>query len=172
MERSPEDELERMQQEAEEWAARQLGEQVAGVGPYRWRGPAGYEYRSEATWMGLPLVHIAFGFGPDGRPLVARGVVASGGVAIGVLALGGVALGGVTLGGVSLGLLALGGLALGYGAAGGMAIALWLAIGGLAISAQYAIGGLALAPHALGGNAQDPLLLRWLEEHLHLRWMP
>lgn len=127
----------------------------------------GYEYKSAQTLFGLPLVHIAQGIDPQtGRPRVARGIIAVGNVAFGLIALGGVAFGGVAIGGVGIGVLALGGMAAGFAALGGMSFALWLALGGMAISAQYAIGGLALAPHALGGNAQDPELLRWLE-----RWL-
>ncbi len=124
----------------------------------------GHEYRSKATLFGVPLVHIAQGFDPQtGRQRVARGIIAIGNVAIGVVALGGVAIGGIAVGGMAVGLLALAGMAAGVIALGGMSLAAWLALGGMAISAQYAIGGLALAPHALGGNAQDPVLLRWLE---------
>jgi hypothetical protein len=125
----------------------------------------GHEYRSRATLFGWPLVHIAQGFDPQtGRPRIARGIIAVGNVAIGVVALGGVAIGGIAIGGVAVGVLALAGMAAGIVALGGMAAAVWLALGGMAISAQYAIGGLALAPHALGGNAWDPVLWHWLEQ--------
>lgn len=127
----------------------------------------GYEFKSALSLFGLPLVHIAQGIDPQtGRPRVARGILAIGNVAFGVVAIGGVAFGGLALGGMAVGVLALGGMAAGFAALGGMSFAVWLALGGLAISAQYAIGGLALAPHALGGNVQDPELLRWLE-----RWL-
>lgn len=127
----------------------------------------GYEFKSQATFFGLPLVHIAQGLDPQtGRPRVARGIIAVGNVAVGVIAVGGVALGGFAVGGLAVGVLALGGFAAGFAALGGMALALWLAMGGCAIAAQYAIGGLALAPHAVGGNTQDPALLRWFE-----RWL-
>lgn len=129
-------------------------------GPYR----MGYEWRSERELFGLPLVHVARGLDPaTGRPLVARGIFALGNIALGVVAFGGLAVGGVAFGGISLGVLALGGLALGLAVAlGGAAFSLWLAAGGLAISLVYAFGGLALAPHALGGNVQDPELVERL----------
>src|SRR5437879_4015550 len=50
-----------------------------------WHGE-GFEWKSRRTWMGWPLVHIAFGKGSDGRPRVARGVIAIGQRAIGGLA--------------------------------------------------------------------------------------
>jgi len=154
-----------------EWPAAAL---PPGLAEAAMRGLYGREYRSRATLLGLPLLHIAQGLDPQtGRPRVARGIIAIGNSAYGVIALGGFAVGGIAIGGAAVGVVAvggvalggaaLGGLAAGVAAAGGMALALWLALGGLVISAQYAIGGLALAPHALGGNAQDPALLRWLE---------
>ncbi len=145
------------------------------VRPLMWSSysPWGYEYRSEATFLGLPLVHIAQGIDPQtGRMRVARGIIAVGNVAIGVLAIGGFALGGIALGGFALGVVALAGIAVGFASFGGMALGLWLALGGMAVSAQYAVGGLALAPHALGGNVQDPELLRWLERVFGQEWLP
>lgn len=133
---------------------------MAYAGGYYWN----YEYRSEAELFGLPLVHIAQGIDPQtGRPRVARGIIAIGNLAIGVFALGGMAVGGFTLGGVSLGILALGGVAIGGFALGGVSLGVVVAAGGMAISLMYALGGLAIAPHALGGNAADPEMLRMLE---------
>jgi hypothetical protein len=124
----------------------------------------GYEYKSDRTILGMPLVHVAQGLDPaTGRPRVARGFVAIGNIAIGVFALGGIALGGVALGGFSLGLLALGGMALGVLlGAGGMAVGC-VALGGMAVG-YYALGGMALGVHALGGNVQDPALLKILQD--------
>ncbi len=128
----------------------------------------GYEYRSEVTVLGWPLVHIAQGFDPQtGRPRIARGIIAIGNVAVGLFALGGVAMGGIAFGGVGLGIVGLGGVGLGVLAAGGVGIGLLFAAGGLAASLGYAIGGLALAPHALGALGADPRLVRWLS-----RWLP
>ncbi len=69
---------------------------------------AGYEWKSSATWMGWPLMHVAFGCEEDGRPRVARGVVAIGPRAVGGLACGIVAGGGIALGIVSAGLVSIG----------------------------------------------------------------
>jgi hypothetical protein len=49
-----------------------------------WNG-TGYEYRSAATWRGMPLLHIAVGRDANGRFRVARGVVAVGQFARGVV---------------------------------------------------------------------------------------
>ena len=143
-----------------EWLDGRPQPAAAGVYPYY----PSYEYKSEATLFGLPLIHVANGYDPKTlRPKVARGIIAIGNVAIGVFALGGLAVGGLTLGGVSLGVLALGGLALGGFSIGGLAVGLVFAGGGMALSTLYAMGGLALAPHSIGANGADPAFLRLLQ---------
>jgi len=47
----------------------------------------GFEYRSALAIGGLPLVHVAFKFGPNRRPVVARGVVAIGQFAVGLVTI-------------------------------------------------------------------------------------
>ena len=113
----------------------------------------GYEYRSEQTLWGWPLVHVATGYDPlTGRKRIAKGIIAVGDVAVGGLAVGGVAFGGITLGGCSIGLLSLGGLAIGVLLAlGGCAIGA-VALGGGAVG-LVAIGGGAFGYFALGGGA-------------------
>src|SRR6267154_968905 len=64
---------------------------------------AGYVWESRGRWMGLPLVHVAFGHDETGRARTACGVIAIGqravgGVAIGILAGGFVSLGVVSMG--------------------------------------------------------------------------
>lgn len=114
--------------------------------PWRWH----YEYKSERTFLGLPLVHINIGRGFP--PYRAKGVLAIGNIATGFLALGGVAVGLVALGGVGLGLLALGGLTLGLLLGiGGIALG-GVALGGIALG-YFACGGIALGVYALGGIA-------------------
>ena len=129
----------------------------------------GYEWKTEATLFGWPLIHITQGYDSEtGLPRVAKGVIAIGDIAIGGLALGGAAFGGVALGGFSLGFFSLGGLAIGVIAAlGGGAIGGVIAVGGLAVSLGYAMGGLALAPHFMGGNGVEAEFLRLLN-----RWFP
>lgn len=82
----------------------------------------GYEYRSEASLFGLPLVHIASGYDPStGRPRVAKGIIAVGNIAVGGLAFGGMAVGLVAIGGGAVGYYALGGGAWGPHPLGGNA---------------------------------------------------
>jgi len=137
---------------------------MTGYSYYGWN----YEYKSEAEFFGLPLVHIARGIDPKtGGLRVAKGIIAIRNIAVGVFAVGGLALGGITIGGASIGLMALGGLALGGITLGGFSMGLLLAVGGFAVSAAYAIGGFVLAPHFIGGNGVDPEFLRLLQ-----RWFP
>src|SRR5262249_36781530 len=101
------------------------------------------EYRSSASFLGLPLVHVATGALVDGR--YRRGVAtawfAVGDIAIGVFfACGGVALGGISLGGAAFGLFPIGGFALGLLAVGGLGLGI-VAGGGAAFSWGAPVGG-------------------------------
>ena len=113
----------------------------------RWR----YEYKSQRTLFGLPLVHIRLG---DRGTGVAKGVLAIGNYAVGIFTIGGFSLGLVSIGGLSVGLLfSLAGWAIGGIAVGGFAVGL-LAIGG---ASEIAIGGSAHAPLAIGRVAEGAL---------------
>lgn len=52
----------------------------------KWDG-WGFEYKSEATLLGLPLLHISFKFRPNRVPVPAKGVIAIGQFACGVFTL-------------------------------------------------------------------------------------
>jgi hypothetical protein len=128
----------------------------------------GFEYKSEASIGGWPLVHVCSGVDPvTMRPRVAMGVVAIGNIAVGGLAIGGLACGLLGIGGLSVGLLfALGGLALGVGlSVGGLAVGS-IAIGGAAVGFVYAIGGGAFGPAVIDGRRCDEVarefFSRWL----------
>lgn len=105
-----------------------------------WHGE-GYEWRTAMLWMGSPVVHVAFGNGADGRPRVARGLIAIGQRAVGGVAVGIVATGFVAVGVVSIGMFSVGVVALaGFAAAGVNAVAP-IAVG--VVAAGYAAGGVA-----------------------------
>ena len=119
-----------------------------------------YEYKSQRTLFGLPLVHVRLGDRGFG---VAKGIFAVGNVAVGLFALGGISLGLFSLGGVSLGLLlALGGMSVGGGAIGLLSVGGGsfgaYAVGGGAVGTQIAIGGSASAPLAIGSQAASGAL--------------
>jgi hypothetical protein len=50
----------------------------------QWDG-YGFEYRSSATILGLPLLHVSFKYRPNRVPVPARGVIAIGQFAAGVV---------------------------------------------------------------------------------------
>ena len=50
----------------------------------KWDG-WGYEYKSEATLFGLPLVHISFKFRPNRRPVPAKGIISIGQFGMGII---------------------------------------------------------------------------------------
>lgn len=52
----------------------------------KWDG-WGFEYKSETTILGLPLIHISFKFRPNLLPVPARGILAVGQFACGVFTL-------------------------------------------------------------------------------------
>jgi RNA polymerase sigma factor (sigma-70 family) len=119
------------------------------------------EFKTRATFFGLPLVHVAFGGIRDGKVRrgkacgwiaigdISFGVLLSvGGIAVGGISFGGLACGVVALAGLAGGVLAVGGCAFGWMAAGGVVVAWHAALGGLAIAVNYAMGGLALAAEA------------------------
>jgi len=129
-----------------------------------------YEYKSQRTLWGMPLVHI--NLCANGL-CWARGVVAIGNVAtglfslgafsaglfsfgaisVGLLSLGALVLGLVSAGAVAVGLLAWGGCALGLVSIGGAAIGQYV-VGGVAVGGKLAIGGVASAPVAIGEVAE------------------
>ena len=52
----------------------------------KWDG-VGFEYKSEATLLGLPILHISFKYRPNRRPVVAKGIIAIGQFAYGVVTI-------------------------------------------------------------------------------------
>lgn len=58
----------------------------------KWDG-WGFEYKSEASIAGLPLVHISFKYRPGGRPVPARGIIAIGQFAMGVFTISQIGVG-------------------------------------------------------------------------------
>lgn len=108
-------------------------------------------YRSEATFLGLPLIDVAWGMDENKRLAVAKGIIAVGNAAVGVIAFGNFTLGLVSVGSVAVGGVAIGGAALGACALAGLAIG-GIAIGGLAIG-LVGLGGLSAGIWALGGIA-------------------
>jgi tRNA A-37 threonylcarbamoyl transferase component Bud32 len=127
----------------------------------------GLDYRSKATFFGLPLLHVTSGLDPQtGRVRVAKGIIAIGDRAKGVVAFGGMATGGFAFGGLAIGVFAFGGCALGLISFGGLAIALLAALGGGAI-APIAIGGGAIGFLVFGGTGGEAVGLHMANATTH-----
>jgi Protein kinase domain/SLBB domain len=113
----------------------------------------GFEYKSQRTLFGLPLLHIAKGIDlATGRPRIARGFIAIGGVAQGVFAFGGISVGVFAFGGVGIGIFGYGGVAIGLFSMGGLGLAALACFAGFAL-APLAVGGLAVGWYAYGAQA-------------------
>jgi len=52
----------------------------------KWDG-WGFEYKSQTTLMGLPLIHISFKYRPNRVPVPARGIIAIGQFGVGVVTI-------------------------------------------------------------------------------------
>lgn len=133
------------------------------------RSPFHYEYKSEKTFLGMPLVHINFGF----KPVRAKGVIAIGNAAQGIIAIGIVGVGVITLAPVGVGLLlaiglcavggiALGNLAVGVIAGGAISVGVFT-MGALAVG-QFSFGALAVGQQvAIGDSAHGNIALGFSE---------
>jgi RNA polymerase sigma factor (sigma-70 family) len=125
-------------------------DELARAGVPACADPRFHEYRSAATLLGLPLVHMRLGVPPPGAG-PARGWIAIGDVACGVLfAMGNITVGGISLGVVSAGVLTVGGVSIGVVPIASIAFG-WLALGGAAY-AQFAVGGLAMGLEGAAGG--------------------
>lgn len=127
----------------------------------------GFEYRSQTTLFGWPLVHIATGVDPaTGRKRTAKGIIAMGNAPRGVIAFGDVAVGVIACGIFGYGLVSLSIVAVGVVSLGSLAVGLAVAMGGLAVApvavggaawGYYANGALAGGAHPLSPGSYDPL---------------
>lgn len=52
----------------------------------KWDG-WGFEYKSQASFLGLPLLHISFKYRPNRAPVVAKGVISIGQFGIGLISI-------------------------------------------------------------------------------------
>lgn len=115
--------------------------------PRRYVWAPDFEYKSERTLFGLPLVHINGKWGGTAKGVVAVGFKACGVVSVGFLSMGVLSAGCLSLGAVSLGALALGVLAL-----GAVSVGLLLALGAVA-AGFVAYGAAAFGGFAAGAFA-------------------
>jgi RNA polymerase sigma factor (sigma-70 family) len=151
------------------WTKKMLRELQSSEAPTAHPTTTVFEYRSRATLLGLPLVHIRFGgtwanMQDMVKAWIAMGdcaiglIFAFGGIAVAPICFGGFALGGVVFGGFAGGVLCysgfgfgvwvVGGVISGIMAVGGCAFGWKAAMGGIAVAHEMAQGGVALARHA------------------------
>jgi transcriptional regulator with XRE-family HTH domain len=115
-----------------------------------------YEYKSEKTLFGLPLVHVNWGFRRKARGIIAIGVRAEGIISIGIFPLGIISLGVCSLGLFSFGALAVallasfGAVSVSFFALGAIAIGI-ISNGALSVG-EFASGALAIGNYAALGN--------------------
>ena len=104
------------------------------------------EFKSHATFLGLPLLHYTRGKCPEtGRRIIAKGIIAVGRLATGILAIGQASFGLIAIGQLGLGLfLGLGQGATGIYAVGQAALGLTFGLG------QFATGEIAIGQFAFG----------------------
>ncbi len=114
-----------------------------------WKG-WGVDWKSEAAFLGYPLIHVAFGRNAQGRLRVARGVIAIGQFAFGLIT--------VAQFGVGL-LFGLGQFIFGLTALAQFAIAVLFGVGQIATGyiaiGQVALGVYVLAQHGFGNFVWD-----------------
>ena len=79
----------------------------------KWDG-WGFEYKSEAAVLGLPLLHISFKFRPNRVPVPAKGVIAIGQFACGIFTLSQFGVGVVSVGQFTIAAYALAQFAFAY----------------------------------------------------------
>ena len=119
-------------------------------------GTSFHEFKSDATWMGLPLIHYTYGRSPEtGRRVCAKGVIAIGRLACGIIAIGHASIGIVAVGQLAIGLLfGLGQLSTGIAAVAQMALGVYFGLGqfttGYIAIGQFAYGKYVLAQFGFG----------------------
>jgi len=79
----------------------------------KWDG-WGFEYKSKANLLGLPLLHISFKYKPNRVPVPARGVIAIGQFACGIVTVSQFGLGVISISQFTVALYALAQFALAY----------------------------------------------------------
>jgi RNA polymerase sigma factor (sigma-70 family) len=162
--------------ERKRYYTRILAEDHGGIIPK----PA-FEYRSNATFLGLPLVHIRIGDRFDALKQPVKGWIAVGSFAIGglvafggivaapfgvgllsfgLIPFAGIAVGLIPLGGIAIGGWTYGALAIGWQSMGCFSIALNAAAGNIAIARDYAWGRLAIAAQ-INNAASESILSHW-----------
>jgi hypothetical protein len=131
-----------------------------------WQPGSGRDWKSEATVLGRPLIHIAYGRDLDGRLRVARGFIAIGQFAVGYFTLAQFGIGWICgVGQVMFGAVAVGQLSLGLLLGVGQLATGYMAVGQLALG-TYAICQAGLADYMISPRGSDPEAVQFFKEVL------
>jgi RNA polymerase subunit RPABC4/transcription elongation factor Spt4 len=130
-----------------------------------WRG-TGIDWQSSQTFLGYPLIHVAFGKDPRGRWRVARGIIAIGQFAVGLITIAQFGIGLLFgFGQFMLGWTALAQVALsGYFGVGQVATG-YTAVGQVVL-AHYGLAQVGWATHLWSPGHQDPLAVEYFRHLL------
>lgn len=140
-----------------------------------------YEYKSNRTLFGLPLVHINIGRGVRrAKGIIAIGNIATGFVSLGMASIGLISFGIASLGLISVGcltlgiLLSIGAISVGTISIGAFAIGIFtigalsigmFSIGACSVASHIAIGDFARGHIAIGRNASGTKIIEIVEKN-------
>ncbi|MFZ2088696.1 MAG: zinc ribbon domain-containing protein [Desulfobaccales bacterium] len=134
-------------------------------GSQQWRG-TGFEWQSTQTYLGYPLIHVAFGRDARGKYRVAKGIIAIGQFAVGL----------VTIAQFGVGLLfGFGQFILGFTALAQVAVTAYFGVGQVAVGyvaigqivlAHYGLAQIGWATHLLSPGRQDPEAVEYFRQLL------
>ena len=131
----------------------------------QWHG-TGYEWKSQTTIWGYPLVHVAYGRDARGKLRVAKGVIAMGQFGIGLITLAQFGIGLLFgFGQCVLALTAVAQVAITPMLGIGQVATGYIAIGQLAIG-YYALGQMAYAVYGWSLNQRDAVALEFFARFL------
>jgi ribosomal protein L37E len=72
----------------------------------KWDG-WGFEYKSQANFLGLPLLHVSFKYRPNRVPVVAKGVISIGQFGMGIINISQFGIGLISISQFTIGVFAL-----------------------------------------------------------------
>lgn len=112
--------------------------------PYPWKSHWdgwGFEYKSQARLLGLPLVHVSFKYRPNKVPVVAVGVLSIGQFGAGIINISQFGIGIVSISQFTVGVLAVAQFALAYTGVAQFGLYLGHGMGQFAISISQLLTG-------------------------------
>jgi hypothetical protein len=112
------------------------------------------EWKTRAWVFGIPLICVAYGTDAQGRPIVAKGLIAVGQFAVGLVAIGQIGIGLIGVGQLAIGVIAFGQVAFGLLAGFGQ-LAVGMFAGGQLVIGKYARGQFGWAEYLWSPHRTD-----------------